>query len=82
MNRLYRFPFLHCALTGAILKLGEECRTFATLTCEPNEMIATIYDRMPVIGLTSRNFYFARAPGCLGVVQRGLALEAPHSPWL
>ena len=29
--------------------LGEERRTFAVLTCEPNEMLATIHDRMPVI---------------------------------
>lgn len=28
---------------------GEDIRTFATLTCEPNEMMATIHDRMPVI---------------------------------
>ncbi len=28
---------------------GEEHRTFAVLTCPPNEMIATIHDRMPVI---------------------------------
>jgi putative SOS response-associated peptidase YedK len=28
---------------------GVEHRTFAVLTCPPNEMIATIHDRMPVI---------------------------------
>ena len=28
---------------------GEEHRTFAVLTCPPNEMIATIHDRMPLI---------------------------------
>jgi putative SOS response-associated peptidase YedK len=27
----------------------EDIRTFATLTCEPNEMMATIDDRIPVI---------------------------------
>ena len=28
---------------------GEEHRGFAVLTCEPNELMATIHDRMPVI---------------------------------
>jgi putative SOS response-associated peptidase YedK len=28
---------------------GEDRRTFAVLTCEPNEMMASIQDRMPVI---------------------------------
>jgi putative SOS response-associated peptidase YedK len=28
---------------------GEERRTFAVLTCPPNELMATIHDRMPVI---------------------------------
>jgi putative SOS response-associated peptidase YedK len=28
---------------------GDERRTFAVLTCPPNEMMATIHDRMPVI---------------------------------
>ena len=28
---------------------GDEHRTFAVLTCAPNDMIATIHDRMPVI---------------------------------
>jgi putative SOS response-associated peptidase YedK len=28
---------------------GEDIRTFAVLTCEPNGMIAAIHDRMPVI---------------------------------
>ena len=27
----------------------EEHRTFAVLTCPPNDMISTIHDRMPVI---------------------------------
>lgn len=28
---------------------GEDFRTFAVITCEPNEMMATIHDRMPVV---------------------------------
>jgi len=28
---------------------GEERRTFCILTCEPNALMATIHDRMPVI---------------------------------
>jgi putative SOS response-associated peptidase YedK len=28
---------------------GEERRTFAVITCPPNELLATIHDRMPVI---------------------------------
>lgn len=27
----------------------DEHRTFAVLTCPPNEMIATIHDRMPLV---------------------------------
>ena len=30
-------------------KTGEDIKTFAVLTCEPNEMMATIHDRMPVV---------------------------------
>lgn len=28
---------------------GEDIRSFAIITCEPNEMMATIHDRMPVL---------------------------------
>jgi putative SOS response-associated peptidase YedK len=28
---------------------GEDRRTFCVLTCEPNEMMATIHNRMPVV---------------------------------
>lgn len=28
---------------------GEDFRTFAVITCAPNEMMATLHDRMPVV---------------------------------
>ena len=33
-------------------KTGERVRTFCVLTCEPNEMMATIHNRMPVISVS------------------------------